>query len=787
MDSIKTGVIATGTYPAEINLTRFAQIEERLLAEIGEEPWKAAGICNYLSYRGIKDGSSSIAYEGGKANFNYMASDLPMALMIARYFAGKAYLEGGHGEVDQAAKYFEAAADTGCPRSLTELHKLYIDGRGAKRWNFPRALNYLKQEADSGKRDAAYRLSVLYKEGVLDVDSQGYEIGTLLEANSKSASFYLKMAADQYHPEALYLLGLHVEKYGVTEGLLSAEAYFNLASDANQLIFEKAHVDAQRSLEKMYFQGNGIRSLAYLIDADTKGDPAAKFRLGEFYAQGKIVERDVEKAKEFFKKAAEAKFPEALYQLGTLYLNGDASMRITKDQPLAMNCLKEAAELNHANAAFEYGMELLKQRGQFDDEILKYLKIADANGNSDASYQLYVFYAQNFDQYKEAKRVVEEGFMPQVAAGTMKWNEYLNRMDLWRQSLAYPQSRDVEAERYFQKALEQEHPEALFQNGKSSLNAADRYRDDLKQAISNLEKAANKGHAEAAFLLAKYNLDLLPTTRSKHTGIVQREIFNWLKIATSKGFPAALYLLGQLHSDEQYYAFKISNEVERQLTIESCFKKAADQGHAGAAFALAEMYAKRSWSWSMTPPFLDPREEATKYYKIAAEHGHPLAQKSVPIPPTLNTVELLATATYGCPDALYQDAMLKFSQKESSLAEQQLAKAAKAGHPAAIVKQGMVAYDRGQALESRSFSLKNPLVDNQAKAIPCYVEAANLGNLNAAMRLGEIHESRIGFFSPSPEEITKAKVYYRMAGDLGNAALTRLNNLYPSTQQQVIN
>ena len=110
------------------------------------------------------------------------------------------------------------------------------------------------------------------------------------------------------------------------------------------------------------------------------------------------------------------------------------------------------------------------------------------------------------------------------------------------------------------------------------------------------------------------------------------------------GDARAQFRLGKIHDrgNEGFY----SSEIHSDAAIR-WYRKAAHQGHAEAAFRLAEILMDRSLeggSWSDgTPPHPDDpipeyrrqrmingamhdRVEAARYYRIAADHGHALAQ-----------------------------------------------------------------------------------------------------------------------------------------------------------------
>ena len=76
---------------------------------------------------------------------------------------------------------------------------------------------------------------------------------------------------------------------------------------------------AQQKAEKVSDKKN--RVLKFYQDAADKGDPSALFRLGELFRDGDGVEKNLEKARDYFSKAAEAGSPSASEALKRLPQN----------------------------------------------------------------------------------------------------------------------------------------------------------------------------------------------------------------------------------------------------------------------------------------------------------------------------------------------------------------------------------------------------------------------------------------------------------------------------------
>ena len=72
-----------------------------------------------------------------------------------------------------------------------------------------------------------------------------------------------------------------------------------------------------------------------------KGDPTAQNKLGDMYAEGQGVEKDVVEAVRWYRKAAEQGFSKAQNNLGIMYSNGDG---VAKNEVEAAKWCRKAAD-----------------------------------------------------------------------------------------------------------------------------------------------------------------------------------------------------------------------------------------------------------------------------------------------------------------------------------------------------------------------------------------------------------------------------------------------------------
>lgn len=101
-------------------------------------------------------------------------------------------------------------------------------------------------------------------------------------------------------------------------------------------------------------------------------------------------------------------------------------------------------------------------------------------------------------------------------------------------------------------------------------------KDDVK-ANKYYKMAAEKGHAEAAFMLG---LGYLSGVGAKED---MCQAVKWVRYAADKGVANAQYIIGMLHSDDEAREYLKGNK-------RYYFEQAAKQGHAKAQIELGDLY-----------------------------------------------------------------------------------------------------------------------------------------------------------------------------------------------------
>lgn len=128
---------------------------------------------------------------------------------------------------------------------------------------------------------------------------------------------------------------------------------------------QQGHPAAQYSMGLLYDQGKGVekdsqRALQYFQSAVKQNLPAAQYYLGVKYYAGLGVDKNVKKARQLLTQAAQQDHLQAQFQLGLLYDNGEAGIQ---DPQLATDWFSKAAENGYGPAQHSLASHYITGRG----------------------------------------------------------------------------------------------------------------------------------------------------------------------------------------------------------------------------------------------------------------------------------------------------------------------------------------------------------------------------------------------------------------------------------------
>lgn len=298
---------------------------------------------------------------------------------------GWMYMNGCGIEEDpsQAFFWFNEAAQKGSDVGMNNLAYCYQEGYGVEQ-DIEKAAEWFKKAAEAGSVDSMFQLGMYYLNVLIDFDK---------------AKMWLIKAAEQGHAEATNCLGVYyadteqnfkeaVKCYKKAIELGMPNAYRNLAlcyRDGTGV--KKDEKKAQELLAKAAELGiddaeeinNNIRDEEdRLIDEANKdfnsknkagkfkavtvykelaenGNPRAQHNLAVAYCYGDGIQKDINKAIEWYKKSANQDFALAYLALAELYSNGS----VEKDFDYAKKCLKKAINLGESGKRVKAIKEIL--------------------------------------------------------------------------------------------------------------------------------------------------------------------------------------------------------------------------------------------------------------------------------------------------------------------------------------------------------------------------------------------------------------------------------------------
>jgi len=251
------------------------------------------------------------------------------------------------------------------------------------------------------------------------------------------------------------------------------------------------------------------------------GDVAAMLQVGRAYFTGEGATADLEKAHLWLQRAADKGSFEAQMVLGTAHMSGT---RFPKDDALAAKYLQLAAEQvnldeseSGARALAQYSLASLYAQGRGVDKspetALQYLKLAAANGNPGAEFDLGVLYS-------DGRRGVPAD--------------------------------KAQACQLFVKAADHGHVHAMH-NAAYCYQSGTGVAKDLNAAVRYYTKAADAGSARSQHNLAMAYGEL---------GQVDKAYF-WLRIAQARGFEEKT---GMVDSAKSQLSATQVEEQEKEVT-----------------------------------------------------------------------------------------------------------------------------------------------------------------------------------------------------------------------------
>ena len=238
-----------------------------------------------------------------------------------------------HDNLKEATQVAKRSLELGNEAAKIKLGEIQEDEKLMKE-----GFNALKKKVDSGDMHYANSLGYAYEFG----------IGTSLSI--KEAMKYYEMAAKQNNTLGMTnLADLYIQE----DKLKKAKPLLVKAA-------EKEHGYAQYLLAMNFFDlysENNKEALFWLEKAANHDEPEALFQLGVYYSEG----NDLAKSIKYYQRAAELNHADAALELSYIYDEGSI---VEQDEDKALFFLKKSAELGNQEAIEELAAQALASRAQ---------------------------------------------------------------------------------------------------------------------------------------------------------------------------------------------------------------------------------------------------------------------------------------------------------------------------------------------------------------------------------------------------------------------------------------
>lgn len=492
-----------------------------------------------------------------------------------------------------AQKILEPLAKNRNAKAARMLGELYDYGHGVSQ-NFYTSRKLYEIAASGGDADGMSHLASLIGQGL-----GGYE-------DEKNAEQLSIKAAWLGSVEAKYVQGLmNLWGYRTKPNYESAFKFFHDAA-------EKQHGPSELLLAHMYAHGLGVKkdevkAASLTKSAQLHNCKIGELSIGELYAEGKTVPKNLQTAFDYYAKAAKKGHPKACYKLALLYLEGRG---VEKNIDEALHWFA-TADLNGAAFA-DFSLAEAYRTGEFIPQNLeqaKRLHEASAKiGVVDSAHRLsYLNETGDHPDFVEARKWAE------IAVAGNRRGAMVDLASFLEEGKGGP--KDVRrAAILYERAAILQNSNALFKMGMRSLEGNGTPRN-YTRALRFLQASAKgkEGVAEC-FLAAMYESGLgVPVDQQKafelvksaklhkcddpeyrlgrdyYEGIVlpkdYAKAYYWLSKGAELGNPHAMNYFGILF----YHGCGVEKDETKAVWW---FKKGMEKGCPGATSNMADRYRR---------------------------------------------------------------------------------------------------------------------------------------------------------------------------------------------------
>ena len=563
-------------------------------------------------------------------------------------------------DLEKAQQSYYQAAQLGNPEGMNGLALIYYDMPDYK--GDEQAFRWFSKSADLGDSLGLYYLAVMYENGFgTNVDKQKAWDLYLASSDQKFSPAYRKIAQLIEEGEApASFTGRELEYYikaaerNDIDAIHDVIRFLENDPDRQKELFSWCQRGAQLNngkcickLGKLYFYGMGtemdeFKAMNCFRKAETMEIPEAYYFLGLAYYEAKgVVSPNIQKAEEYFRKAAEAGYSDAIKAIAELYMQSGQENGYEK----AIEYLKTIAEGEHADIAYEGLMRIAVEQmnaQDYDDPqnselYQKALRFETSGKEAGMTESLSkAFLDRGINLYNIEK--YESAIAPLLLAAQMGESEAATHLgDLY----FYGHGVDTDYEQsyyWFAKAAQSNNAYAQYSIAFMYIKGQFVEKDDT-QVIKWMKLAAENGYTEAQKNMGEYyyygsfgcRRDMKEAIKWYEMGAksneptcvftlgliyeegdgVQKNILkaaDWYQKGAQAGIPSCLYNLGKLIINKE-----ISGEEEKGFNL---IQQAAESGYSFAQNYMGRAY-RFGWYVNANPV------RATNWFTKAAEQNMP--------------------------------------------------------------------------------------------------------------------------------------------------------------------
>ena len=563
-------------------------------------------------------------------------------------------------DLEKAQQSYYQAAQLGNPDGMNGLALIYYNMPDYK--GDEQAFRWFSKSADLGDSFGLYYLAVMYENGFgTNIDKQKAWDLYLASADQKFSPAYRKIAQLIEEGEApASFTGRELEYYikaaerNDIDAIHDVIRFLENDPDRQKELFSWCQRGAQLNngkcickLGKLYFYGMGtemdeFKAMNYFRKAETMEIPEAYYFLGLAYYEAKgVVSPNIQKAEEYFRKAAEAGYSDAIKAIAELYMQSGQENGYEK----AIEYLKTIAEGEHADIAYEGLMRIAVEQmnaQDYDDPqnselYQKALRFETSGKEAGMTESLSkAFLDRGINLYNIEK--YESAIAPLLLAAQMGESEAATHLgDLY----FYGHGVDTDYEQsyyWFAKAAQSNNAYAQYSIAFMYIKGQFVEKDDT-QVIKWMKLAAENGYTEAQKNMGEYyyygsfgcRRDMKEAIKWYEMGAksneptcvftlgliyeegdgVQKNILkaaDWYQKGAQAGIPSCLYNLGKLIINKE-----ISGEEEKGFNL---IQQAAESGYSFAQNYMGRAY-RFGWYVNANPV------RATNWFTKAAEQNMP--------------------------------------------------------------------------------------------------------------------------------------------------------------------